>query len=75
MNDIDAYRCGNEMRYVNHSSFGYENCKVKIMYVRGIFRIALFAKRDICNKEELFFDYKINSNVDWLKKYNRLYSE
>ena len=73
LNDIDAYRIGNEMRYVNHSAYGYENCYARGIYSRGEKRIVLYAKRDILRGEELFFDYQIQINVPWLVKYNRQY--
>lgn len=72
--DIDAYRVGNEMRYVNHSAFGFQNCNARTMFVRSGNRVALFASRKISKLEELFFDYQIKVNVNWLSKYNRMYS-
>ena len=71
--DIDAYRIGNEMRYVCHSSYGYENCTITAKLIRGQTRIGLFAKRDIKALEELYFDYKLNTNVSWLEDYKRYY--
>jgi len=61
-------------RYVNHSSYKYDNCIAKNYFDRGIYRIGLFALRDIQKNEELFFDYKIvNMNITWLNKYNKYY--
>lgn len=70
--DIDALRCGNELRYVNHSSFGYENCYAREIFVRGNNKIALYAKRYIQKGEELYFDYHMK-NTQWVLKYNKLY--
>lgn len=64
----------NVFRFVNHSSFGYDNCYARTKYVRGIYRIGLFALRKISKGEELFFDYKINLNVPWMNKYKSVYS-
>jgi histone-lysine N-methyltransferase EZH2 len=72
--DIDAYRLGSKMRYVNHSSHGYQNCYARANFVRGVYRIALFALRNIKKGEELYFDYMIKVNVPWLMKYDRYYS-
>jgi histone-lysine N-methyltransferase EZH2 len=73
--DIDAFRAGNEMRYVNHSSFGYQNCYAKEKYVRGIYKIGLYALRNIDKGEELYFDYCMPDKINWLAKYNRYYSK
>jgi len=63
------------MRYPNHSSFGYQNCYVKQIYVKGRYIIELYALRSIKIGEELFFDYNMQSNINWLSKYNRYYSK
>lgn len=70
--DIDALRCGNELRYINHSSFGYENAYAREKFVRGNTKIALYAKRFIKKGEELYFDYNMK-NAAWVCKYNKLY--
>ena len=70
--DIDATRYGNKMRYINHSSFGYENCYARNVIVRGNTEILFYAKRDIKKGEEIYLDYHMN-NCTWLNKYNRLY--
>lgn len=72
--DIDAYRVGSKMRYVNHSSFGYQNCYARGVFVRGNYRIALYASRKISRGEELFFDYMLKVKVPWIIKYNRYYA-
>ena len=61
------------IRYVCHSSFGYDNCYIITKYVRGGSRIGLFAKRNIKKYEELYFDYQVTANVGWLLDYNRHY--
>lgn len=43
------------------------------MYVRCIYRIALFANRKINALEELYFNYCIKLNLPWLHKYNKYY--
>ena len=70
--DIDATRYGNKMRYINQSSFGYENCYARNVIVRGNTEILFYAKRDIKKGEEIYLDYHMN-NCTWLNKYNRLY--
>ena len=70
--DIDATRYGNKMRYINHSSFGYENCYARNVIVRGNTEILFYAKRDIKKGEEIYLDYHMN-NCSWINKYNRIY--
>ncbi len=70
--DIDATRFGNLLRYVNHSSYGYENCYAREKFVRGDIKIVIFAKRNIKKGEELYFDYHMK-NSPWVLKYNKLY--
>ena len=72
--DIDATRYGNKMRYINHSSFGYENCYARNVIVRGNTEILFYAKRNITKGEEIYLDYHMN-NCTWLNKYNRLYGK
>jgi SET domain-containing protein len=70
--DIDALRCGNAMRYINHSKYGYENCFAKNVFTQGRIIVALYAKRDIMKGEELYFDYRMK-NVHWINMYNKQY--
>lgn len=53
---IDAYKMGNEMRFVNHSC--NPNCVIEKWLVKGISRMCLFSKQDIQAGTELTFDYK-----------------
>ena len=70
--DIDATKYGNKMRYINHSSFGYENCYARNVIVRGNVEILFYAKRDIQKGEEIYLDYHM-SNCSWINKYNKIY--
>jgi hypothetical protein len=56
---IDGYRMGNEGRFVNH---GCEpNCEMQKWSVNGVYRIGLFALRDIMPNEELSYDYNFHN--------------
>eukprot|EP00340_Litonotus_pictus_P013007 CAMPEP_0170539238 /NCGR_PEP_ID=MMETSP0209-20121228/103801_1 /TAXON_ID=665100 ORGANISM="Litonotus pictus, Strain P1" /NCGR_SAMPLE_ID=MMETSP0209 /ASSEMBLY_ACC=CAM_ASM_000301 /LENGTH=130 /DNA_ID=CAMNT_0010841107 /DNA_START=1147 /DNA_END=1536 /DNA_ORIENTATION=- len=57
--DIDAYRVGSEMRFINHSAFGYQNAQAKTTFVRNGNRVSLYSLRKIMKFEEVFFDYQI----------------
>ncbi|CAH1407080.1 unnamed protein product [Nezara viridula] len=52
---IDGHRMGGEGRFVNHSC--EPNCEMQKWCVNGLFRMALFALRDIDANEELSYDY------------------
>lgn len=56
---IDGYRMGNEGRFVNHSC--EPNCEMQKWSVNGLYRIALFSKRDIMPYEELSYDYNFHN--------------
>eukprot|EP00588_Corethron_pennatum_P036685 CAMPEP_0194347682 /NCGR_PEP_ID=MMETSP0171-20130528/106127_1 /TAXON_ID=218684 /ORGANISM="Corethron pennatum, Strain L29A3" /LENGTH=732 /DNA_ID=CAMNT_0039114965 /DNA_START=271 /DNA_END=2469 /DNA_ORIENTATION=- len=53
---IDAGKKGGLARYINHSCD--PNCSVDRWIVRGVPRLAIFARRDIVPGEELSYDYK-----------------
>ncbi|XP_056020790.1 uncharacterized protein LOC125649572 isoform X3 [Ostrea edulis] len=60
---IDGYRMGNIGRYVNHSC--EPNCEMQKWNVNGVYRMGLFALKDISDDTELTYDYNFHSfNVD-----------
>lgn len=67
---LDAQSYGNILRYVNHAKFGFENLYVQTYFVKGQYRIAMFAEKPINPGEELFFDYGENFKVQWLIDFN-----
>ena len=71
--DIDSVRLGNLVRFINHSDFGYENVDAKKYFADGEARVGLFAMYDIKKDEELYFNYNIVTDEDWLRDYNEKY--
>ncbi|XP_054160514.1 variant-silencing SET domain-containing protein-like [Oppia nitens] len=60
---IDGYRMGDEGRFVNHSC--EPNSEMQKWSVNGVYRIGLFALRDIMPNEELSYDYNFdNFNIE-----------
>ncbi|XP_073978076.1 histone-lysine N-methyltransferase ash1 isoform X3 [Rhodnius prolixus] len=55
---IDGHRMGGDGRFVNHSC--EPNCEMQKWCVNGLFRMALFALRDIEAEEELTYDYNFS---------------
>ncbi|XP_035897654.1 histone-lysine N-methyltransferase ash1 isoform X2 [Anopheles stephensi] len=55
---IDGHRMGSDCRFVNHSCA--PNCEMQKWSVNGLFRMALFALRDIAPNEELCYDYNFS---------------
>jgi len=55
---IDAQRAGSECRFVNHSCD--PNCEMEKWNVNGLYRMAVFAKRDILPSEEITYDYNFS---------------
>lgn len=55
---IDGHRMGSDCRFVNHSCS--PNCEMQKWSVNGLFRMALFALRDIKPCEELTYDYNFS---------------
>lgn len=53
---IDATKCGNQARFINHSCD--PSCIAKIITVGNEKKIVIYAKRDILPGEELTYDYK-----------------
>ncbi|KAI9706558.1 MAG: hypothetical protein M1836_003565 [Candelina mexicana] len=60
---IDSTRAGNKFRFINDSSERYVNCESKVMFCNGIWRIGLYALRDVKVGEELFFSYNYPDEV------------
>ncbi|KTF95446.1 hypothetical protein cypCar_00018437 [Cyprinus carpio] len=56
---IDSYRMGNEARFVNHSC--EPNCEMQKWSVNGVYRVGLFALKDINSGTELTYDYNFHS--------------
>ncbi|KAM5129489.1 histone-lysine N-methyltransferase ASH1L [Mantella aurantiaca] len=60
---IDSYRMGNEARFINHSC--HPNCEMQKWSVNGLYRIGLFALKDMPAGTELTYDYNFHSfNTD-----------
>jgi len=55
---IDAQRAGSECRFVNHSCD--PNCEMQKWNVNGLYRMAVFAKRDILPGDEITYDYNFS---------------
>ena len=71
--NINGKTLGNYTRYINHSDFNYENAFARIIFVRGVIKIGIFAKCFIKKDEEIFFYYGKMNNVDWVENYNKKY--
>lgn len=64
---IDGYRMGGEGRFVNHSC--EPNCEMQKWSVNGVYRIGLFALKDIPPDTELCYDYNFhNFNMETLQE-------
>ncbi|KAI4676224.1 uncharacterized protein J4E84_009621 [Alternaria hordeiaustralica] len=55
--EVDATYMGNKLRFINNADDKYTNCGPKNLLCNTVFRIALFATRDIKAGTELFFNY------------------
>ncbi|KAF0288681.1 Histone-lysine N-methyltransferase SETD1 [Amphibalanus amphitrite] len=55
-NIIDATKCGNLARFINHSC--QPNCYAKIVAVEGQKKIVIYSKEPIGVNEEITYDYK-----------------
>lgn len=53
---IDATRCGNLARFINHSC--NPNCYAKVITVEGQKKIVIYSKQPINVNEEITYDYK-----------------
>ena len=53
---IDATKCGNLARFINHSC--NPNCYARVITVEGQKKIVIYSKRDISVNEEITYDYK-----------------
>ncbi|KAM4662430.1 LOW QUALITY PROTEIN: histone-lysine N-methyltransferase ASH1L [Discoglossus pictus] len=56
---IDSYRMGNEARFINHSCD--PNCEMQKWSVNGVYRIGLYALKDMTAGTELTYDYNFHS--------------
>lgn len=56
---IDGYRMGNLTRFVNHAC--QPNCEMQKWNVNGLYRMVLFALRDIQPYEEISYDYNFHA--------------
>ncbi|XP_056410497.1 histone-lysine N-methyltransferase ASH1L [Hyla sarda] len=56
---IDSYRMGNEARFINHSCD--PNCEMQKWSVNGVYRIGLYALKDMMAGTELTYDYNFHS--------------
>ncbi|XP_062897918.1 histone-lysine N-methyltransferase ASH1L isoform X1 [Mobula hypostoma] len=56
---IDSYRMGNEARFINHSCS--PNCEMQKWSVNGVYRIGLFALKDVNAGTELTYDYNFHA--------------
>ncbi|CAN9238892.1 unnamed protein product [Alternaria alternata] len=55
--EVDATYMGNKLRFINNADDKYTNCSPKNLLCNTVFRIALFATRDIKAGTELYFNY------------------
>ncbi|XP_069684013.1 histone-lysine N-methyltransferase SETD1 [Periplaneta americana] len=53
---IDATKCGNLARFINHSC--NPNCYAKIITIEGQKKIVIYSKQQISVNEEITYDYK-----------------
>nr|XP_033779941.1 histone-lysine N-methyltransferase ASH1L isoform X2 [Geotrypetes seraphini] len=56
---IDSYRMGNEARFINHSC--NPNCEMQKWSVNGVYRIGLYALKDMPAGTELTYDYNFHA--------------
>ncbi|XP_018420740.1 PREDICTED: histone-lysine N-methyltransferase ASH1L [Nanorana parkeri] len=56
---IDSYRMGNESRFINHSCD--PNCEMQKWAVNGVYRIGLYALKDMPAGTELTYDYNFHA--------------
>uniref|UniRef100_A0A4Y6F0I5 [histone H3]-lysine(4) N-trimethyltransferase n=1 Tax=Brachionus koreanus TaxID=1199090 RepID=A0A4Y6F0I5_9BILA len=53
---VDATKCGNLSRFINHSCD--PNCYAKIITIEGHKKIVIYSRREIKRNEEITYDYK-----------------
>jgi len=68
---IDSFLYGNKLRYANHGKYHLQNSEVKILFVNGNYRIALFANKIIKFGDEICFDYGDSYYCEWIKPFNK----
>lgn len=73
--DVDSFRYGNKMRYANHNCGIMANCKVEVIYSRGINVVRFSTNQDIFKGQEIYFDYHRNYKIEWMKYFNEFYDK
>lgn len=54
---IDAHVYGNIIRYANHATGKHCNAYVGLHFTNGVYRVGLWAQKDIAKGQEIYFDY------------------
>lgn len=68
---IDAYFWGNKARFINHASNGLDNTEVRLLLVKGVYRVGMFATKHIETGEELLFNYGEGYVYSWRSDFDK----